>query len=401
MAIVLLIWIAKSLSDPEVKFDRGSLFPLLGLYAVLLVLAELYGLATGGDLVTSLWELRSQVYMLVAYILACNLITTRRHVTVLLWILLLGTGVRAIEATIRYLTFIRGSAPSALSLFSHEEAFFLNAALTLAVVLAFYGGPRRMRVIAFALFPAVLLADFASQRRTAVLALAIGILAILLVTSAVRPRARRLCILILALLAVGFPPYYLAFQNSYSTLAEPVRAINSQIDPTPRDASSDLYRTNEDHDIMATVRTSAIVGYGLGKPMLTPYPLPGAGTVSQLYTFWNVLPHNSVLWVWMRLGSFGYFLFWILIGTAITQALGLMRRLRDPFLQGLALFIAVMIVQEVIFGYLDLQWTNPRNLILVGVLFALVSRLARFAGEGTEPPIEGPQPSIHSLRAAP
>jgi hypothetical protein len=34
---------------------------------------------------------------------------------------------------------------------------------------------------------------------------------------------------------------------------------------------------------------------------------------------------------------------------------------------------------EVIFGYLDLQWTNYRNLVAVGLLFAMISRVILFA----------------------
>ena len=71
----------------------------------------------------------------------------------------------------------------------------------------------------------------------------------------------------------------------------------------------------------------------------------------------------------------------------MVQSIAVMRRLKDPYLRGLALFILLMVMQEVIFGYLDLQWTNYRNLITIGILFALISRLEALPSEAeTAPP---------------
>ena len=77
----------------------------------------------------------------------------------------------------------------------------------------------------------------------------------------------------------------------------------------------------------------------------------------------------------MRMGSIGFFLFWLMIGSALMQVIGLSQRLRDPYLKGVAVFILILIIQELIFGYLDLQWTNYRNLIALGILFALLGKL--------------------------
>jgi O-antigen ligase len=169
----------------------------------------------------------------------------------------------------------------------------------------------------------------------------------------------------------------------------PARAIASNFNPDPRDASSNHDRAWEDKDIMATVNQSPltqIIGTGFGKPMLQPFSL---SDVTGIYPLEVYLPHNSILWVWMRLGTIGYFLLWIMIGTVLVQATRLLRRLRDPSLSGWALLVIVVVIQQVIFGYLDIGWTNYRNMIVVGMLFALISRLSKFEATSDVPALPG------------
>lgn len=397
MVLMLLIWLLKGIAERDFKFNRGTLLLPFGLYAFMVFIGWAHGLVTGGDFKTSLWEVRGQAYMLVAYLLVCNLIKTRSHLWNLLWVLLLGAGVRGIEGTLRFFLGVRGSA--AQELYPHEQSFFFGAAMTLTFILVLYGGPSRMKRTALLLFPVITMANLANERRAAMAALGVAVLIMLLVTAVAYPARRRLVALILLVLAVTFPPYYVAFQSSTSTLAVPARAVGTLFHPTARDALSDQYRYNEDADIMFTAKTSPFIGYGFGKPMLLPYPLPD---ISQIYVWWNIMPHNSILWIYMRLGSIGYFLLWLLIGLGVMQATDLARRLREPVMKGIALFIVLMLVQQVITSYLDLQWSNWRCLIATGILFGLISRLAPLARqEETRIPADSdtngglPEPSVY------
>jgi len=384
MTLVLLIYLLKGLASRKLRFDKGSMMLPLGVYTLMVVVGELHGITSGGDFKLSLWEVRGQIYMFMAYILTCNLLKTRKQIDVLVVTLVLGTGLRGVQGIIRYFGELHGSLPPGVeSLFAHEQSFFFNAFITLTAVFFLYGGgARRLKWIALALLPIVLMANLANHRRAATLALAVSLL-VLLVTTVIahRPR-RRLAIGLLLALAVIWPPYYAAFKNNTGLIGQPAHAVNSNSNPDPRDQSSNLYRIYEDGDIIATMKSSTlskVIGYGFGKPMLTPFQLPNIGNA---YIFWNLMPHNSILWIWMRLGTVGYVLFWLLMASAIVQAARLARRLKDPYLKGLAVFIMLMVMQEVIFGYLDLQWTNYRNLITMGVLFALISRLSLI-----EPPV--------------
>jgi hypothetical protein len=375
MVLVVVIWLIKGIAHRNLRFDPGTLMRPLGLYSAMVLFAELHGLSSGGDFRLSLWEIRSQAYMLIAYILACNLIDKRRAIDALLWSLMVGAGIKGIQGTWRLYISLQGNVHSVESLFPHEQSYFFNAFLCYLPISLLYGGPPRLKKVMLALLPFVIISSLANQRRAAILALCVAYFVILAVTAVAQPARRRVVVRIAFVLALILPPYYVYYSTKSGLLSEPARAIASAFSPDPRDASSNLYRVNEDKDILATMRTSPIYGYGFGKPMFTPYSLADISTV---YIFWNIMPHDSILWVWMRLGTVGYLFFWLLIGAAVLQATSFAVRLRDPWLQGVALLILTLILQEVVVGYLDLQWTNYRNLITIGVVFALLGKLSQF-----------------------
>ncbi len=375
MLLVLLVWLLKGVAQRSLRFEPGSLMRPLGLYSLMAAFAELHGLASGGDFRLSLWELRAQAYMLIAYVLACNLVTQRRALDLLLWSLILGTGLKGIQGTFRYYISLHGNLHSVESLFPHEQSYYFNAFLCYLPISLLYGSSPRLKKVMVAFLPFVIISSLANQRRAAVLALCLAYAVILIITGFAQPARRRAVACILIALAVILPPYYLYYSTKSGLLSEPARAIASNFNPDPRDASSNLYRVNEDKDILATMKTSPIYGYGFGKAMLTPYPL---ADISNVYVFWNLLPHDSVLWVWMRMGTIGYLAFWLLIGGAVLQATRLTVRLRDPCLKGIALLLLTLILQEVVLAYLDLQWSNYRNLIVMGVVFALIGKLRHF-----------------------
>jgi O-antigen ligase len=372
MITAVLVWLLKAIATRSLTFYAGTLKWPIFLYTLALAIGLAHGLTSGGDFKTALWEIRPQIYMIVAYILTCNFIKRQSQIYALLWILMIGTGLKTLDGTLRYL-YMKSTRPFGLMLmFSHEQAFFLNAFIVLTVLAFLFGWPRRFKAVALLFLPFVVFCDFALERRAGTLALAVGLAAVLIITFIIYPRRRRGVGLVILLLIVTLPPYYETFKNSYQTIAQPARAFQSQFQPTARDLSSNTYRINEDKDILATMRTSPIIGYGFGKPMGLPYPL---ANISSIYPFWNILPHNSILWIWMRMGTFGYTIFWFLVGLAIRQAMELAQKLKDDRLRVVAIFVGVMVAQQVILGYLDLQWSNYRNMIAIGVLFGVLSAL--------------------------
>jgi hypothetical protein len=173
--------------------------------------------------------------------------------------------------------------------------------------------------------------------------------------------------------------YVLAFQKSDGALASPARAVISVFNPNAtdqRDAASNAYRVIENYDLKKTESQSPILGYGFGKPFLQPISLPN---VVELDPYYLYIPHNNILWVWMRLGPLGFGALWYLIGSAIVAGCIIARRLKNSELQFFAIFAIAVVMMEVILAYGDYQFFFYRNMIYVGVVLGVLMKLPAIA----------------------
>ena len=162
-----------------------------------------------------------------------------------------------------------------------------------------------------------LVAMLANSRRAGVYALAGAVGVILLLAFRFEPTLRkRIAWLSVAMLIAGAGFVVYAWDKQYGVQAQLVRPIRSLVDPTARDFSSDLYRTAETANLKFTFRTSPIFGVGFGSPFYIVNPM---ADISNFYPLWNVIPHNSLMWVGMRMGAIGFIAFWGLIGLAVLQ----------------------------------------------------------------------------------
>jgi O-antigen ligase len=112
--------------------------------------------------------------------------------------------------------------------------------------------------------------------------------------------------------------------------------------------------------------------------------------ISSLYPLWNYIPHNTLLWIGMRMGIIGFVTFFGLLAMATLQACRVARDTRDTFLRGAAIFAVVAIGMELAVGYVDLQLDMYRNLIFLGAVLGVIYRLPAIAGL---PDIARPEPS--------
>jgi hypothetical protein len=227
--------------------------------------------------------------------------------------------------------------------------------------------------------PCLLIALVANNRRADYLALGIGILAAWLLVIQLKPASRRVLIPALVVCVLFVSAYVVAFQHSSGALGAPANAIISVFHPSAtdaRDAASNQYRTFEDFDLKYTEAQSPLLGYGFGKPFLEPDVLPDLTSLDPYYLY---IPHNNILWIWMRLGPLGYLSFWYLIGTAIVCGCIIARRLKNPDLQLFAVFTVASVVMEVILAYSDYQLYFYRNVFYIGIVLGVLFKLPAIA----------------------
>ena len=163
------------------------------------------------------------------------------------------------------------------------------------------------------------------------------------------------------------------------------------------DQSLDLYRVVEIADINFTIRQNPLLGVGFGQPFLRPYPLPSISSwILAVY-----MSHNWALWIWMKMGFFGFVTVIYLLATAMRSGARSLYDMRDddPDLAVLTLTSTAFVLMYAIFTYVDISW-DARNLTVLALAFAhleheVPASVHRRPGSGGH---QGPGCSV-SLRA--
>jgi len=351
----------------------GPLLLPVGLYMAFVLMGWVNGMVTGGDFKVSLQEVRSQFYFGLAYLLAVNMVRDRRQLGAVLWTAAGCAAFKGVLLTFRRYVTLHGMPLPDQGIDAHEEVFFFDAFVALLLALSVFGAFPRLRWSMTALLPFVLLGSLACNRRAGTAAFIVIVPLLVLSAYQALPARRRLISALSAAGFVLFAGYYVAFQNSSSLLAQPARAVKSQFQPDPRDASSNAYRDAENADLMATIRSAPLQGYGYGKHMFHAVPI---ADISKDYEWWDIMTHNQVLWVWMRVGTFGFLAFWMMVSAIIICAA---RTVRDPAagpeIKSVALAAMLIVGALQVFGLLDLQFSNFRDMLFAGLWAGIAAAL--------------------------
>jgi hypothetical protein len=358
----------------------GMMGPLLALMATV-GLGVLHGLASGGNFKIIVLELRSFEYLFLGYVLAYNLIASKQHIVNFFWIVIAGAGIKGLQGT--YIVFVQlhGHFATQNEIMAHEESFFWVALLLLIILFNLRHKHKAQLRLALVELPFVIIGLVANNRRADYVALIIGVAVAWVLVIAVRREGRGGRIAVLAIVGSLAAAYILIFSHVSGSLGLPARGIIATFQPSAsdlRDAQSNLYRVYEDSDLLATYKASPLLGWGFGKPFLQPNPLPNIITLDPYYLY---IPHNTILWVLMRLGPLGFIALWNLVGTLIIRGCHIARELVDPYLQLVAVYIVAIVVMEIILAYADYQLYFYRNVIYMGILAAILVKLPSIDAE--------------------
>lgn len=389
LLIVLLVWVLKAGLDRTFGIPKSPVFTALKVFWVLLLIGVGMGLSHGAKLKFDLWELRSWIYLTLAVMMAAAFIRSRRTLDVMLWIFILGSGFKGIQGTIIFFSFSRHMDPRPEAILGHEEAFFFGmfCAITCALWLYDIRGP--LRRVASGLLPFVIIADLANARRTAWLILAAGILVMAAVALVTLPHRRKFLVRGLIVLAIGGGLYLPAYWNHEGTLAQPARAVRSQVSPNQRDESSDQYRQQEDLNLITDIKGSGMFGTGFGIPI----DYTQIANISGIDPMIAFIPHNGLLWIWLRLGMQGEIAFWCLIAICLLRACSLARA-PDRRLAMFGALVACGIVSYIIDGYEDMAFAEFRVAVAVGCLLGAMEAAIRLAKPDIATAETRPRPAL-------
>lgn len=377
MLFVLLVLMVHNLLKRRKAVQGGGLLLPYAFLLLCVAWGTVHGLNTGGDLKLTVNEVRSFWYLFLGYVLAYNLIRSQKHLKYLLWFIIICAGLKALEGVYIYVVVIHGDLADYHEIMSHEESYFWIAILLLIVLFSLHYKYRPQFYTALALTPFLLISLVANNRRADFVALLVGVLVAWVIIFFARPQARKslVAVLISALVVIG--AYVAIFYNGQGGFSEPARAIVSVFHADPTDAASNLYRDIEDYDLKYTVKANPL-GLGFGKPFLQPILLPDISNDDPIY---NVIPHNSIYWVWMTLGPMGYFALWYLFGSIIVRGCIYARKLQDKYLKLIAIYVVGMVMMEIIVAFADYQLYAYRNVIYVGILAGVLMKLPKLERE--------------------
>jgi hypothetical protein len=318
------------------------------------------------------------------YTVAANTIKTRRQVRQIVWIMLVTTLLWSIEGAYRRVALIDSGRLGVIPEFaySHESVIFLGSQMLLVMAQWVFGAPFWQKMLGLLSLPVVIYTLLATERRAGYIAIIIGFIVFTLVFLMTH---RKAFFFVCLPMIVGFLIYLPIFWNNTSPIGQPARAVRSLSQPDPRDAASNLYRDLEKIDIIYTIKANPIFGVGFGRPFDFVVYLPDLSW----WPFWHYEPHHNILWVWLKLGTGGFIIFWTLMGAAIARATQITRTLKDNRdARVFALFALAGLVTTAVFCYVDLGLTSGRVTVFLGTLMGTLSVLHLLNKPSTPEPQE-------------
>jgi hypothetical protein len=331
------------------------------------VLGVLVGKMHGGQLRYAFTETRPFAYLLATFMLSYALLTTRSAIRAVFWALVATETFKSVQGVLLFME-VRHYAVRPDAVLGHEEGVFFGLFVLLVMALWIFDVPMgRLRKTATWLTPLVLAADLANTRRAAWLVLAGGLITLLAVAYRVLPNRRPLVGKIAGAIAIGLMVYLPAYWNKSGGLAQPARAIHSVIKPSQRDASSDLYRIQEDANLQINIREGKPLGRGFGVPIDYVLPIQDISSIDPLIKY---IPHNGILYILMRMGILGGIAFWSMIGIAIIGACRLARS-ADRELAMIGALTAALVVAYVFEGATDQGFFYYRVAFVFGTFLGL------------------------------
>ena len=394
LVLLLAVWLIKGFATRTLALPRSWMSLSIATFAALVAIGWVRGVLGGGSVQDSLLELRPWLYLVIAFVVTSQLITTERHLRTLLAVLAGGIGTKGIQGVITLLT--HSARPQAI--LAHEESFFFG--LFLAMLAAMWIIPIRGRLRTFmtVLAPFVLVADIANQRRTAWAIAAAVLVAVFVLCFAAFPERRRQIagFAFIGCLLAG--AYWVGFSNDPGFLGQPARAVLSQIAPSSRDQQSNQYRTVENVNLGVAIRQSMPLGTGFGHPI--PQTVPNVD-ISNIDSFISYLPHNGVLYVWLRLGLPGIVAFWLMVGLAIMTAINTFRHPHGQIGLLVSLTLLVALVAYVTQGFYDMGLYWFRIAIVIGCLAGALEAVRRMnrTRAAVDPPAPLPDRATRAIEA--
>jgi hypothetical protein len=374
MILVTLAWIVRGVAKRDLRLHAGPFIAPLLCYIGMVSFGFFYGKMRGADTTIALWEIRTQFQMLLVYFLAANLITERKHLAALLWLMLTCTSIQSIQAIVKYVS-LAGNIPSE-GFMIHDDALLMNVGLLACILIWLTKADKKLMAGAFVAAPLITVGILVNNRRGGVGSLMVALIPLLPLVWTVLKERRRQVVAVGVALLLGSAVYFPVAWNGNGPWALPARALRSLSDANERDTSSNNYRLAEDFDLKATRNVSPWTGYGYGRPFLQPSVLPMIN-----FPLKDYLPHNGILWIWMRTGHFGFLAFLMLLFTVIIVGTQIVKRTAEPLLAAFGILAVLNVAVLFVYSKYDMQLISARTVFVMFTMFGALAAISKMIRE--------------------
>lgn len=381
IALTAVIWFGRMALERKIRIKQGPLFWAALVFTFFIGLGLLVGLARGGSLNVALWESRAIFYILAMLVLTSNLLTRPEHIKTVIWCIIGALFIEGLIGSREVIFDLQFDFSTIETLVDHPAAIHINLVLILiAAAWLLKDSSLTLRLLPLVFLPPIILTYIATQRRAAFLTLAVALALLLFFLLRVRRRLFWVVAPPLVVLGLG---YLAVFWNSGSALGLPAQAVKSVIAPqqaNDKDLSSNLYRITENLNALFTIRQEPLFGVGFGRKFYILYPLPDIS----FFIWWEYITHNSIIWIWMKSGVFGFMSMAFLIGLSVLKGGRTAVQLPNGDLRVIAVSLTLYLVMHFIFAYVDISWSD-QSMMLVGTAMGMLTVLHSLAFQSTPP----------------
>jgi len=378
LVLVLVLWLGKAIMQRRLKFVTGVLFGPALLFTLALIFGVGYGLATGGDLNIALWEVRPLFYLPFMLIFVSNLLEKTEHFSHMIWVSMVALGIEGLVGSYYYFFVLKMDLSMVERITEHSAAIHMNTLFVLVLAAWLYQAAPAKRFLLPLLIPPVLLTYLATQRRAAFVSLGV---ALVLLAFILYKENRRLFWRLVPMAAVVGVLYLGVFWNSHNALALPAQALRSIVAPDQgsSDALSNLYREIENDNVSFTIESAPLTGVGFGNKFYIIRAMPDIS----FFIWWEYIVHNSIFWIWMKTGIFGFLAMLFLIGTSIMTGARALHAIKQRDLKAITLTATLYVVMHFLYAYVDMSW-DTQSMIYMGAMLGVINAMDRAITQPTE-----------------
>ncbi|MGA9362891.1 MAG: O-antigen ligase family protein [Bacteroidota bacterium] len=393
--LIFFVWVLTAALRKDVQLIPVPLKFTAVTFFLAVTGAVVYGQARGGDFVAALWEVRGLFYLGILFFFVPQVIQTQKQIQTLIWVCIAGISFKAFQGAWRFAAngFSFGWWPNIVETYTNHEdpVFFITLFMLLSALSLFGGEPRQRRALTLLLIPLVL-GYIAAQRRATYISLLVTLAAFIVLMP---KKERWITMKVAGAFLLIFVVYLGVFWNSNSKLGLVAVQFKSTITDEggvrgEKDLLSKLYRDGENYDLATTFRSEPFIGIGFGKAYEMVVRLWGADAMK----LGSYVPHNQILWIFVKMGIIGGFLFWFFFNSFVFRTAMIFSKLTQPYLKVVCIICVISVVGQLVVSYVDMQLNWTRNMVHLGLLMGLVPTIEHLdktthqEGEGGIKPLE-------------